>query len=94
MTDTINVTKDQVTSFVGPNAVNVYAMRVLSVGLEGYAKYGIVPNRAYTPTAMLQAAERWTGKKFKRGQYFEAAQAVRLAADDLQREKVTVVRNG
>lgn len=93
MTENYIEAKDgKITSFVGPKAVDVYAMRVLAMGLRGYALHGIMPNRAYTPTAMLRAAERWTGQKFKRGQYMEAAAAVALKADDTQRQFVEVRR--
>jgi hypothetical protein len=67
-------------------------MRVLASALRLYAQTGMKANTAYTPSAMLRAAERWTGQKFKRGQYLEAAKAVALVADDLQRLKVQVVR--
>jgi len=64
------------TTFSGPAAVNVFGMTVLASGLRMYAKCGMIPNRGYTPTKMLRAAETYTGKKFKRGQYLEAADAL------------------
>lgn len=92
---TIEVNKAHgITSFVGEAATHVFAMRVLANALRGYAKHRIQMNRAYTPSRMLKMAEKWTGQRFKRGQYLEAATAVALAADDLMREKVTVVRHG
>lgn len=93
MSNYIQVIDDKVVAFVGPKATSVYAMRVLSVALEGYTKHGMLLNRAYTPKAMLQAAERWTGQSFKgKDKYNEAAQAVRLKADDTQREFLEVRR--
>lgn len=71
------------TSFNGPDAVNVYAMTVLASGLRMYAKTGMRPNRAYTPKAMMAAAERHTGRKFKARDYEGAAQALKEAADAL-----------
>lgn len=68
-------------TFDGPDAVSVYAMRVLASGLALYAKTGMIPNRAYTPTKMLSRASEYTGVRYKRGQYQEAADAlVALAA--------------
>jgi hypothetical protein len=61
------------TSFVGRDAVEVFRLRVIASGLRLYAKTGIKPNRAYTPSAMLAAAEQVTGKKYKRGAYEAAA---------------------
>ena len=67
--------------FTGPAAVNVFACKVLASGLRLYAKTGMQPNRAYTPTKMLKAAETYTGQKFKRGEYEKAAQALTELAD-------------
>ena len=63
-------------TFNGPDAVSVYAIRVLASGLALYAKTGMVPNRAYTPTKMLSRAAEYTGVRYKRGQYLEAAEAL------------------
>lgn len=63
-------------SFVGREAVNVYAMAVLASGLHLYAKTGIKPNRAYTPSAMMKAAAQYTGQKFKARDYEGAAAAL------------------
>jgi len=71
------------TSFNGPEAVSVYAMTVLASGLRLYAKTGMQPNRAYTPKAMMSAAERYTGRKFKARDYEGAAQALKDAAQAL-----------
>ena len=60
-------------TFQGPQAVSVYAMRVLASGLKMYAKTGFTPNRAYTPTKMLRRASEYTGVRYKRGQYLQAA---------------------
>lgn len=62
------------TSFVGEGAVNVLACLTVASALSLYAKTGMKANRAYTPTNMLAFVERTTGKKFKRGQYAEAAE--------------------
>ena len=74
------------TSFSGQLGMTVYRATVIASGLRLYARTGMKPNRAYTPSAMLRAAEDMTGRKFKRGQYEEAAQALtelaqRLAPD-------------
>ena len=63
-------------TFQGPDAVSVYAIRVLASGLALYAKTGMIPNRAYTPTKMLSRASEYTGVRYKRGQYLEAAEAL------------------
>jgi len=73
-------------SFDGPVAVSVFAMLALASGLRLYAKTGMKPNRAYTPSRMLAAAEQYTGLKFKRGEYEKAAQALTLAAETTRDE--------
>jgi hypothetical protein len=60
------------TVFVGSD-VDIFRLAALASGLRLYAKTGINPNRAYTPTAMLKAASEATGKSYKRGQYVQAA---------------------
>ena len=66
--------------FSGTDAVNVFRCEVIASALRLYAKSKMQVNRAYTPTAMLRAAEQLTGCKFKRGQYHEAADALEIAA--------------
>jgi hypothetical protein len=63
------------TSFTG-NGVNLFAASALRSGLRMYARCGMRPNRAWTPSAMLLKAGQLTGRTFKRGQYDEAVQAL------------------
>ena len=63
-------------SFIDPE---LYRMVVIAAGLRLYARTGLKPNRAYTPTAMLKAATTITGANYKRGQYL-------LAADDIDKK--------
>lgn len=57
-----------------------YAMLAIAHGLRLYANTGLRPNRAYTPKAMMAAAERYTGQTFKPRAYLEAAEALRAKA--------------
>jgi hypothetical protein len=68
--------------FKGPDAVAVFRAIVIANGLRLYARTGIKPNRAYTPTAMLKAASGITGKAYKRGQYAQAAADVSAWAEE------------
>ena len=63
-------------SFVGRAAVDVFAMAVLASGLRLYARTGMKPNRAYTPSAMMRAAAVHTGQKFSARDYLGAAAAL------------------
>lgn len=63
-------------SFQGENAVEVFRARVIANGLRLYARTGMKPNRAYTPTAMIKAANEITGHVYCRGQYEAAAAAL------------------
>lgn len=76
--NTITYDKDgNATTFVGPEAVNVFAMAVLASGLRLYAKTGMLPNRAYTPKRMMAAALSYLGgQKFKARDYIGAADAL------------------
>jgi hypothetical protein len=67
-------------TFAGPDAVALYRATAIEHGLRLYAKTGMKPNRAWTPSAMLQAATGITGKPYKRGQYVKAADDVKAWA--------------
>ena len=54
------------TTFVGPDATQLFAATVLRSAIDLYIKTGLRANRAYTPSAMLAAASRITGKAYKR----------------------------
>lgn len=54
----------------------IYRAVIIKHSLLFYAKTKMKVNSAYTPTNMLNAAHQITGKKFKRGQYVEAATAI------------------
>jgi hypothetical protein len=72
--------------FAGPKGVDVYVLTVLASGLTLYAKSGMMPNRAWTPKRMMQAAANHTGKKFKARAYLEAAEALKAKAVEVAAE--------
>lgn len=76
MNATIKQTESGAVVCSGRPAVEVFRAKTLATGLRLYAKTGMLPSRAYTPTNMLKAAEAITGTKFKRGQHEQAAQAL------------------
>lgn len=69
------------TTFSGPAAVDVFRAYVIASALEMYGRHKIKANRAYTPTAMLDAVQSMTGMRFKRTQMVEAAQYLRTWAN-------------
>ena len=69
--------------FEGPGVVAFQCVAV-AVALELYARTGIKAARAYTPGAMLATAARLTGEQFKRGQYAQAAAALRARAASIR----------
>ena len=71
-------------SFVGRDAVSLFAAAALQSALGLYAKTGMMVNRAYTPSAMLAAASRTTGKTYKRGQYQQAADDLKVWCDAMK----------
>lgn len=63
----------------------LYIAASLKVGLRLYAKSGIKPNRAWTPSAMLKQANKITGKTYKLGkrdEYLRAANDIQLVIDE------------
>jgi hypothetical protein len=72
------------TAFVGPDATAMFAAIALKHGLQMYAKFKMVPNRNWTPPAMLKAASGYTGKAYKRGQHALAAADVQIWIDAMR----------
>lgn len=71
------------TVFAGPDAVKLYQATALASGLRLYAKTGMKPNRAWSPSNMLKAATGITGKPYKRGQYEQAANDLKIWSDTM-----------
>ncbi len=74
-------------AFVGPEAVNVFAMAALSSGLRLYAATGMKPNRAWTPTAMMRAARYHLGPDAPKLGTRDYERAAALLAERVQAEK-------
>lgn len=88
MTDRIEYDQNgNARTFSGPGAVNVYVMAALASGLRLYAKTGMKPNRAWTPTAMMRAAAHHTGMTFKKRDYLLAADVL---SAKVQEEKARI----
>lgn len=71
------------TSYVGPDAVNLFRAKLLAESLRMYARCGLIPTRGVTPTRMLAMATEYTGKTYKRGQYVQAADDIQKWADTM-----------
>lgn len=66
------------TTFAGKDAVNLFRAATLMSALKFYAKTGMKVTRNVSPGDMLKLANQYTGKTYKRGQYAEAAEGVRV----------------
>jgi hypothetical protein len=60
------------TTFVGPDATLLFAATSLRGAIGFYLKTRMKVSRLHTPTAMLAAASRITGKSYKRTQLAQA----------------------
>lgn len=60
-------------TLAGPDAINLYRAAVLRQALVMYARSKMLMTRGATPTFMLAEATKYTGHKYKRGAYTEAA---------------------
>jgi hypothetical protein len=67
--------------FDGPDEIAIFRAIVIAAALDMYATTGMRANRAYTPTAMMAAARKITGRTFKARAYALAADALRSWAD-------------
>ena len=72
------------TTFVGPDATNLYRAAMLKSAMGLYLKTGIKVNRMYTPTAMLATAGAITGKRYKRGQMADAVADLSVAIEAMR----------
>lgn len=68
------------TSFVGPDATELFRAITLKSAIKMHAACGIIPTRGMTITKMLKLAERYSGKTYGRGQH---AAAVAVADLDI-----------
>lgn len=74
-------------TFVGSD-VDIFALCAVASALKLYARTGMRVNRAYTATNMHLAAERYSGKKYKKDRErqwaFQAADDLKALADRLK----------
>jgi hypothetical protein len=68
----ITVTKNGGMCFAGPDATRLYAAMQIKSFIGLYQKCGMIPTRGMTITRMLEAATRYTGQTYKRGQASKA----------------------
>lgn len=80
------------TTFVGPDGVSLYNAIAMASALRLYARSGMLPNRAWTATKLLQAAARITGKTYKRGQHQVASDDVREWVEAMKAAIPVVIR--
>lgn len=82
-------------TFVGRGAVDIFAAAVVASGLRLYAKTGMRPNRAYTPTNMMKFARHWLGPERSQGlkarDYLEAAERLSQLVQELKAKMPAVV---
>lgn len=67
--------------------ISIYAATVLRQGLLLYAKTRQKPNTQWTPTNMLATATRYTGVKYRRGQYAKAAADLAIVIELLKESR-------
>ena len=80
------IVKEQIVVLTG-REIDWFRAKAIAIGLETWAKHKMKVNRAYTPKRMMEAAEKITGKRFKRGDYIVAARTLRsLVEAEKQRE--------
>ena len=52
------------TTYVGPDATNLFRAKALRIGLKGWVKFKMIPTRGVTITKMLKMVTEYTGKKY------------------------------
>ena len=68
------VTNDRgdVTTYIGPDATQLFRARMVRHGLIGWQKFKMKPSRGVTVTRMLDAASGYTGQKYTTKQVSQA----------------------
>jgi hypothetical protein len=92
MNDSYIETGKHGTTFVGLDATRLVQATMLASSLRLYALHKIVPTRTVTPTKMLALATSFSGKKYKRGSYLEAAKDVTEWANAMKAALPVVAR--
>ena len=69
----VTVTNGKTTGFIGPDAVMLFQTIALRHAIDFYINHKMRVNRAYTVSAMLDAASRTTGNTYKRTQLAKAS---------------------
>lgn len=75
---------DTGTAFVGPDATRLFQATILKTALRTYANTGMKLNRMYTPSNMLKAASRITGKTYPRRAYGTAADDLEIWCNNMR----------
>lgn len=71
------------TTYTG-EAITYFALITLRQAIKVYAQTGMRVNNAYTPLRMKNTAERWTGRKFKRGDWTAMLEALDARIAEVQ----------
>lgn len=65
--------RKEATSYVGPDAAELYRVNMIKVSIKLWMKTGLIPTRGATINKLLNMATVYTGRKYKKS---EAAYAV------------------
>ena len=79
---TIN-SENHIVSYSGPEAVQLYSIKTLSLAIEFYVKCKMIPTQGMTITKMLASATRLTHKHYSRGQGKQAIVDLKVMANTL-----------
>ena len=72
------------TAFVGPDAVDLFRVRMLRSALIMHKKCRMIPTRGMTITKMFAATTQITGKKYKRGEHDKAIADLDIFLNNLE----------
>jgi hypothetical protein len=72
------------TTFAGLDAVNLFRAVHVASALRVYARTGMKMTRGATPSVLLAIAREYTGKTYKRGEYLQAAEDVRVWVETMK----------
>ena len=80
----VDIDKHGGTTFVGPDAVNLFRAMTLEHALYMYARCKMIPTRGVTATMLLEMAGEYSGKTYTRGEHINAAVDVGIWIDTMR----------
>ncbi len=69
MDSEIHTRDGQVVAYIGSDATELFRVKLIKSAILLHGKTGMIPTRGITITKLFAMAQKYTGKKYKRGEH-------------------------